>query len=85
MRYSVILKPSAVKQLDKLPMKARLRVIAALEALERNPRPVGCLKLEGEADLYRIRVGDFRVVYTIEDQRLQVLVVRVANRKDAYR
>lgn len=84
MNYTVILKPAAEKQLDKLPLKARLRIVAALEELERNPRPVGCLKLTGEEDLYRVRVGDFRIIYSIEDKRLHVLVVRIANRKDAY-
>lgn len=85
MRYTVVLKPTAEKQLDRLPMKAKLRIVAALETLERNPRPVGCLKLEGAEELYRVRVGDHRIIYAIEDKRLQVLVVRIANRKDAYR
>ena len=49
------------------------------------PRPIGSVKLEGEENLWRIRVGDYRIVYTIEDKKLIVLVVRIAHRKDVYR
>jgi mRNA interferase RelE/StbE len=83
--YSVIYKPSADKALRKLPEKAQRRIVAASEALADNPRPPGAVKLHGDDDLWRIRVGQYRVVYTIQDEALIVLVVRVAHRKDIYR
>jgi mRNA interferase RelE/StbE len=82
--YHLIVKPSAEKQFAKLPPQLRRRITKAFDGLRENPRPRGCVKLQGEEDLWRIRVGDFRVVYTIEDDELIVLVVRVAHRKDVY-
>jgi mRNA interferase RelE/StbE len=83
--FQVIIKPSAEKQLDRLPANARRRVVDALAALQDEPRPVGCAKLHGADDLWRIRVGQYRVIYTIRDDELIVLVVRVAHRRDVYR
>ena len=56
-----------------------------MDALAANPRPKGVKKLSGPDDLYRIRVGDYRIVYQIHDDRLIVLVVRIGHRKDVYR
>jgi mRNA interferase RelE/StbE len=83
--YQLIIKPSAEKQLDRLPANTRRRVVAALEDLRHDPRPPGCVKLTGEDDLWRIRVGVYRVVYQIRDVELIILVVRIAHRKDVYR
>jgi mRNA interferase RelE/StbE len=83
--YAVIYKPSADKALRKLPEKVQRRIAAATEALGEDPRPPGSKKLEGADDFWRIRVGLYRVVYTIQDEALIVLVVRVAHRKDVYR
>jgi mRNA interferase RelE/StbE len=83
--FEIILKPSVEKQMDRLPGKVRLRVLAALEHLRSDPRPVGCVKLSGEENLWRLRMGSYRVVYEIHDERLILLVLRVAHRKDAYR
>lgn len=82
--YHLITKPSAEKQIAKLPTTVRKRIYAALDGLCEQPRPRGCKKLRAEDDLWRIRVGDYRVVYTIEDDELIILVVRVAHRKDVY-
>ena len=82
--YKVVYKPSSDKALRKLPVPVQVRIAAATDGLVANPRPLGCVKLKGEEDLWRIRVGDYRVVYTIEDNELIVLVVRVAHRKDVY-
>jgi mRNA interferase RelE/StbE len=84
-QYNVAFKPSADKALRKLPESVQRRIAAAAKELGDNPRPPGCAKLKGEDDLWRIRVGDYRVVYTIEDDKLLVLVVRVAHRKEVYR
>ena len=83
--YQLITKPSAEKQFARLPSKDGRRILDALDGLCENPRPRGSLKLEGADNLWRIRVGDYRVVYTIEDDELIVLVVRVAHGKDFYR
>ena len=83
-KYHVIFAPSADKAHRKLPEAVQKRIAAAARDLADEPRPRGCIKLKGEDDLWRIRVGDYRVVYTIEDDKLVVLVVRVAHRKDVY-
>jgi mRNA interferase RelE/StbE len=82
--YQLIIKPSAEKQAAKLPAQTRHRITEAFDGLRENPRPRGCVKLKGEEDLWRIRVGNYRIVYAIEDDKLVVLVVRVAHRKDVY-
>jgi mRNA interferase RelE/StbE len=85
MQYAIIIKPSAVKSLDKPPRPIRRRVLDAFEELRTNPRPAGCVKLAGDENLWRIRVGDYRVVYEIHDNLLVVLVLSIAHRKDIYR
>ena len=84
--YSVLIKPSAAKEIEAVDQKKdRQRIVASILALAQEPRPVGCEKLAGQDDRYRIRVGRFRIVYSIADAELVVLVVRVADRKDVYR
>jgi mRNA interferase RelE/StbE len=82
--YRLFISQGADKQTARLPAKVRQKVSDAIGHLRDNPRPRGCVKLKGEDDLWRIRVGDYRVVYTIQDDKLIVLVVRVAHRKDVY-
>ena len=82
--YRVLIKPSAAKELERLPDKLRRQVAKRIQALAENPRPLGVEKLTGE-DLYRIRQGDHRVVYSIADAVLTVLVIRLGNRRDVYR
>ena len=83
-RYSVELKPSARKELDRLPAKLIERIFPRLEALAYEPRPVGCKKLKGGQQEWRIRVGDYRVVYTIDDAKLRVSVTRIRHRSEVY-
>lgn len=85
MAYTVELKPSAAKALEALPKPDQRRIAARIDTLATDPRPVGVKKLEGEDDLYQLRVGDYRVVYRIQARRLIVLVVRIAHRRDVYR
>ncbi len=85
MRYEIIIKPAAEKSLDKIPLPARRRIADAMEQLGSDPRPLGVVKLTGDENLWRIRIGNYRVVYEIHDDRLVVLVLRVAHRKDVYR
>ena len=82
MPYEILIRPSAQKELRSLPGDDRRRVIARIEALARNPRPHGVKKLKGEKDLYRLRVGDYRVIYQIQDRFLLILVLRVRQRSD---
>jgi mRNA interferase RelE/StbE len=82
--YSVQIKPSAAKELEELPAKDRLRVVARINSLADDPRPVGSTKLSTR-EIYRLRQGDYRILYIIEDQVLRVLVIAVAHRREAYR
>lgn len=85
MAYSVELMPAAKKQLDRLPADSRQRVAEAIDRLRDNPRPVGAIKLTGPEGLYRARAGDYRIVYSIEDDRLLVLIVKIGHRREVYR
>ena len=85
MQYELIIKPTAEKNLDKLPRPARRRIVDAMKELRSNPRPSGVVKLAGDENLWRIRVGSYRLVYEIHDDRLVVLVLSAAHRKDVYR
>jgi len=82
--YSVRLKRSAEKDLRRIDKSRVPNIVAALQSLEINPRPDGCRKLVGSINSYRIRVGDYRVVYLIEDVICVVEVERVRHRKDVY-
>jgi len=82
--YAVELKPSARKELDSLPDIFLHRIIKKLELLAVHPRPPGCKKLRGYKDLWRIRVGDWRVVYIIDDAAKLVSVTRIAHRREVY-
>ena len=84
MTYRVILAPSAARQLRKLDPQARRRVQAAVDLLAEDPRPPAATRLVGGAGEWRVRIGDYRVVYEIEDERLLVLVVAVGHRREVY-
>lgn len=84
-RYSIRIKKSASKEIRAITRKVdRQRIVARIEALAVNPRPPGCKKLSG-GDAYRVRQGQFRIVYTIEDDVLVVQIVKVGNRQNIYR
>jgi mRNA interferase RelE/StbE len=83
--YRVFLERAAEKQLKQLSAKLHDRVVAAIQALGKNPRPTGCRKLTGTEDDWRIRVGDYRVVYEIDDARREIRVNRVRHRREVYR
>jgi len=84
-RYSILIKPSAVKEIEAIPLKKdRQRIVGRIRKLAEDPRPLGCEKLSGQGR-YRIRQGRYRILYSIEDQDLIVSVVKVGHRKDVYR
>jgi mRNA interferase RelE/StbE len=84
MPYAVYLKRSAEKELDRLPKEVHDRIVKRLISLRDNPRPLGTKKLYGQ-DEYRIRVGDYRILYAINEKEKKINVVSVAHRKEAYR
>ena len=83
--YTIDIAPAAERALKKLSADIRKRIFKAFFKLEVEPRPSGVKKLSGEDDFYRIRVGDYRIVYQIRDNELVILVVRVAHRREVYR
>jgi mRNA interferase RelE/StbE len=82
--YKIEFKKSAVKELNALPNKGIKKIISCIRALSNDPRPPGCVKLSN-LEKYRIRIGNYRVLYSIEDEVLTVYVVKVGHRKDVYR
>ncbi len=84
MTYQVIIKKSAEKELDALSSQLRERIIQRLLALEENPRPQKVKKLQGE-ESYRLRIGDYRVLYSIDDKKKEIIVYAVGHRKEVYR
>ena len=84
--YTIEQHPAVDKLITRMrDRELRNRLVQAIASLADNPRPNGCVKLESNYDLYRIRVGDWRIVYQIIDDRLIVLVTEVAQRKEVYR
>ena len=83
--YEVSVARSARKALQALNPPLALRIVARIAALATTPRPSGCVKLEGSSNLWRIRVGDYRVIYAIDDQRRLIDVSTVRHRRDVYR
>ena len=84
MSYDVLLAPAAVRQLRKLEPAGRRRVQAAIDLLAAEPRPPSARQLVGGAGEWRVRTGDFRIIYEIHDQQLLVLVIKVGHRRDVY-
>ena len=83
-RYTVVVTQTAEKELHKLPLRTIEKVVMLLKSLEENPRPAGCKKLKGYRNLWRIRVGDYRIIYAIEEVVLLVDVREIGHRKDIY-
>ena len=82
--YSLEIKRSAAKELAQVPPKDRGRIVARIQALADDPRPVGAEKLSGQ-ERYRVRQGNYRILYEIEDQILRIMVVKIGHRRDVYR
>ncbi len=85
MGYSIELVPAAMRALRKLTVDVRQRVSDTIGELADDPRPPGVRKLSGSDDVYRVRTGDYRILYQIHDELLVVLVVDVGHRRDVYR
>ena len=83
-KYSVEIKPSAQKELDTIDDALFQRLDRRIVALAENPRPSGCKKLHGFKDYWRIRVGDWRIVYVVNDSSKVVTITRIAHRREVY-
>lgn len=84
--YEIEFAPRVEKQLEKIPKDIRKLIFDRIEKLQDNPRPENIEPLQGlDAGLFRIRQGDYRIVYSIQDQRLLILIVRVVHRKEVYK
>jgi len=83
--YTVEFLPSAQRELAALPKDVQRRIANRIDALREDPRPPGVKQLQGVKRLYRLRVGDYRVIYLIEGRRLVIIVVKVGHRRDVYR
>ena len=85
MKYNIKIRKEALKELSWLPTKIKERISNAIEQLSENPRPVWSIKLKGEKEyLWRIRVGDYRVIYLIDDTIRVIDVRKIGNRRDIY-
>ena len=82
--YTVLLTRPARKDLDKLDRQTLNRLAPEIDALALDPRPAGCLKVKGEQNLWRIRVGDYRIGYEIDDAAREVTVIRIGHRREFY-
>jgi len=83
--YRIEVSATAERQIRRLPHPDQIRVLRVIQALSADPRPPGCRKLSGYDDVFRVRIGRYRVLYSIEDRRLIVIVLKVGDRKDVYR
>jgi mRNA interferase RelE/StbE len=82
--YKLLIKPSAAKELEAIPKKERLRIVARIRRLATEPRPIGSEKLSGN-DKLRIRQGNYRVVFGVDDTAHEVIIVKIGHRREVYR
>ena len=83
-KYKIYIKPSAAKELEKVQKKVLQKIVGRIKKLSINPRPFRCEKLS-DKEKYRIRQGNYRIVYSIEDEKLFVIAVKVGHRRDVYK
>lgn len=84
-KYRIEVSATAEKQIRKLNKADQIRVLRAIQNLAKEPRPPGTRKLRGYEDVYRVRVGTHRILYSIESGRLLIIVLKVGHRRDVYR
>jgi mRNA interferase RelE/StbE len=84
MSYQVFVKPAAQRQFKKLTLAVQADLVTIIESLSEQPRPLGCKKLKGRKNQYRVRSGDYRIIYSIEDDSLVVEVIKIGHRRDVY-
>ena len=84
-RYSIEISRPAEKQLRKLPRKDQRRVAEVMLGLAENPIPKGARKLSGYDDVFRVRVGQYRILYSVSGKKLVIIILKIGHRKDVYR
>jgi mRNA interferase RelE/StbE len=85
MTYEVEITPAAQRTIKKLPQNIQRKLIEIIELLAKEPRPVGVVKLSATENLYRVRTGDYRIIYEIQDQILLIVITKVGHRRDIYK
>lgn len=87
MKYFVEVSCDILRYIEKFQRKDVIRIIEKIESLAINPRPIGCIKMRGSKyeETYRVRTGDYRIIYSIEENKMAVLIVDVDHRKDIYK
>jgi len=85
MKYTIVFDRSANKSFQSLDRPLQLRLLGHIEALADNPRPMGVKKLKGHHEHWRIRVGNYRIIFTIRDRELIVLILQIGHRREVYR
>jgi mRNA interferase RelE/StbE len=83
--YQIVFRPAAMRDLEQLPSRTQHSIAAVITRLSENPRPPGVEKLKGRDNLYRVRSGDYRILYQISDRLKQITVVKIGHRRDVYR
>ena len=83
-KYELQVRPSVAKDVERIPTADLQRILEKIERLKDDPRPAGCVRLSGQ-EYYRIRQGDYRIIYEIHDDRLSVILVKVGHRREVYR
>jgi mRNA interferase RelE/StbE len=84
MSYQVLIKPAAQRQFKKLTLEVQTDLITIIGGLAEEPRPLECKKLKGRKNQYRVRSGDYRIIYSVEDAALVVEVIKLGHRRDVY-
>ncbi|MEO7363731.1 MAG: type II toxin-antitoxin system RelE/ParE family toxin [Gemmatimonadaceae bacterium] len=85
MPYAIVVVPSAQRALQQIEKRDQKRIVARIDALAQDPHPAGARKIQGGTDEFRIRVGGYRVIYSVSDTTITVVVIRVGHRRDLYR
>lgn len=84
-KYKIEISSTAERQLGKKSREDQIRILRSISLLAHDPRPAGCRKLKGYDDLYRIRIGNYRVIYEIDGKRIVVIIFKIGHRRDVYR
>ena len=85
MAYNIEFAASALREFKALERATQRRIATRIDALANNPFPAGVKKLQGETDLYRIRIGDYRVLYRVDGKRVIIVILKIGHRRDVYR
>ena len=84
-QYKIEVSASAERQLKKIRREDKIRILRSISLLAGDPRPVGCRKISGYDDIYRIRIGNYRVIYEIDGKRIVIVILKIGHRREVYR